>query len=71
MPCPLDHAAFTTLGSIAMQGVRQADPRIGEFVCVIGLGLLGQITSQILRSNGCRVFGIDTSAGNGQLWPGR
>jgi len=59
---PLDHAAFTTLGSIAMQGVRQADPRIGEFVCVIGLGLLGQITSQILRSNGCRVFGIDTSA---------
>ncbi len=60
---PLDHAAFTTLGSIAMQGVRQADPRIGEFVCVIGLGLLGQITAQILRANGCRVFGIDTSAG--------
>ncbi len=60
---PLDHAAFTTLGSIAMQGVRQAGPRIGESVCVIGLGLLGQITSQILRSNGCRVFGIDTSAG--------
>lgn len=59
---PLDHAAFTTLGSIAMQGVRQANPRIGESVCVIGLGLLGQITSQILRSNGCRVFGIDTSA---------
>ena len=58
---PLDHAAFTTLGSIAMQGVRQADPRIGEFVCVIGLGLLGQITAQILRANGCRVFGIDTS----------
>jgi predicted dehydrogenase/threonine dehydrogenase-like Zn-dependent dehydrogenase len=58
----LDHAAFTTLGSIAMQGIRQANPRIGEFVCVIGLGLLGQITSQILRSNGCRVFGIDTSA---------
>jgi len=59
---PLDLAAFTTLGSIAMQGVRQANPRIGEFVCVIGLGLLGQITAQILRANGCRVFGIDTSA---------
>lgn len=59
---PFDHAAFTTLGSIAMQGIRQADPRIGEFVCVIGLGLLGQITAQILRANGCRVFGIDTSA---------
>jgi predicted dehydrogenase/threonine dehydrogenase-like Zn-dependent dehydrogenase len=58
---PLNHAAFTTLGSIAMQGVRQANPRIGEFVCVIGLGLLGQITAQILRSNGCRVLGIDTS----------
>ena len=59
---PLDHAAFTTLGSIAMQGVRQANPRIGESVCVIGLGLLGQITAQILQSNGCRVFGVDTSA---------
>jgi len=59
---PLDHAAFTTLGSIAMQGVRQAGPRLGEYVCVIGLGLLGQITAQILRANGCRVFGIDTSA---------
>jgi predicted dehydrogenase/threonine dehydrogenase-like Zn-dependent dehydrogenase len=58
---PLDHAAFTTLGSIAMQGVRQANPRIGEYVGVIGLGLLGQITAQILRANGCRVFGIDMS----------
>lgn len=57
----LDCAAFTTLGSIAMQGVRQANPRIGDFVCVIGLGLLGQITAQILRANGCQVFGIDTS----------
>lgn len=58
---PLDCAAFTTLGSIAMQGVRQANPRLGEFICVIGLGLLGQITAQILRANGCQVFGIDTS----------
>ena len=41
----LDAAAFTTLGAIAMQGVRQANPRMGEFVCVIGLGLLGQIDS--------------------------
>ena len=59
---PLDYAAFATLGSIAMQGVRQANPRLGDFVCVIGLGLLGQITAQILRANGCQVFGIDTSA---------
>ncbi len=57
----LDAAAFTTLGAIAMQGVRQADPRLGEFVCVIGLGLLGQITGQILRANGCQVFGVDTA----------
>jgi predicted dehydrogenase/threonine dehydrogenase-like Zn-dependent dehydrogenase len=57
----LDHAAFTTLGSIALQGVRQANPRLGEFVCVIGLGLLGQLTAQILRANGCQVFGIDMS----------
>jgi polar amino acid transport system substrate-binding protein len=52
-------AAFTTLGSIAIQGVRQAEPTLGEYVCVIGLGLLGQITCQLLRANGCQVFGID------------
>ena len=57
----LDAAAFTTLGAIAVQGVRQANPRLGEFVCVIGLGLLGQITAQILRANGCQVFGVDTA----------
>jgi len=57
----LDAAAFTTLGAIAVQGVRQANPRLGEFVCVIGLGILGQLTAQILRANGCQVFGVDTS----------
>jgi polar amino acid transport system substrate-binding protein len=57
----LDAAAFTTLGAVAMQGVRQAAPRLGELVCVIGLGLLGQITAQILRANGCQVFGVDTA----------
>jgi polar amino acid transport system substrate-binding protein len=56
----LDAAAFTTLGSISLQGVRQANPRLGEFVCVIGLGLLGQIAAQILRASGCQVFGVDT-----------
>lgn len=54
-----EEAAFTTLGSIAIQGVRQASPLLGDNVCVIGLGLLGNITSQILRANGCNVFGID------------
>ena len=56
-----EDAAFTTLGAIAMQGVRQAEPRLGEKICVIGLGLLGQITCQLLRANGCNVFGIDIS----------
>lgn len=56
-----EEAAFTTLGAIALQGVRQAGPSIGEKICVIGLGLLGQITCQILRANGCSVFGIDLS----------
>lgn len=54
-------ASFTTLGAIALQGVRQANPRLGENICVIGLGLLGQITCQLLKANGCNVFGIDIS----------
>ena len=57
----LEEASFTTLGAIALQGVRQAEPRLGEKVCVIGLGLLGQITGQLLKANGCSVFGIDLS----------
>lgn len=56
-----EEAAFTTLGAIALQGIRQADPALGEKVCVIGLGLLGQITCQLLKANGCDVFGIDFS----------
>lgn len=56
-----EEASFTTLGAIALQGVRQADPRLGEKVCVIGLGLLGQLTGQLLKANGCDVFGIDLS----------
>jgi len=57
-----EHAAFTTLGAIALQGVRQADVRIGESVAVIGLGLVGQLTVQILKAAGCVVLGIDVSA---------
>ena len=49
----LDQAAFTTIGAIAMQGLRQADVRLGESACVIGLGLLGQILVRLLRG---RVF---------------
>lgn len=51
--------AFGTLGAIALQGVRLAEPTLGEAVVVIGLGLLGQLTVQLLKANGCRVFGID------------
>ena len=58
----LEHAVFTTLGAIAMQGVRQADARLGESVAVIGLGLVGQLTVQILKAAGCVVLGIDVSA---------
>ncbi len=54
-----EEAAFTTLGSIALQGVRQADVRLGENVAVIGLGLLGQISIQLLKASGCRVAGFD------------
>ena len=52
-------ASFATLGAIALQGVRQADPRLGERVVVIGLGLLGLLTVQILKANGCAVMGVD------------
>jgi predicted dehydrogenase/threonine dehydrogenase-like Zn-dependent dehydrogenase len=54
-----EEANFVTLGAIAMQGVRQADIRLGESVAVIGLGLLGQITCMLLAAAGCRVLGID------------
>ena len=52
-------AAFTTLGSVAMHAVRTAEVKLGEVVAVIGLGLLGQLAVQILRTAGCRVVGLD------------
>jgi predicted dehydrogenase/threonine dehydrogenase-like Zn-dependent dehydrogenase len=54
-----ESGAFGTLGAIALQGLRLANPTLGEACVVIGLGLLGQITVQLLKANGCRVFGID------------
>jgi predicted dehydrogenase/threonine dehydrogenase-like Zn-dependent dehydrogenase len=57
--CSMKDAASMTLGAIALQGVRRADPRLGETVAVIGLGLLGQITLQLLKAAGCRVIGLD------------
>lgn len=55
----LRKAAFATLGAIALQGVRVAAPTLGEIGAVIGLGLLGQLSVQLLRANGCRALGID------------
>ena len=54
-----DSASTVTLGAIALQGVRRMEPSLGETIVVIGLGLLGILTSQILKANGCKVIGID------------
>lgn len=56
---PLEDAAFATLAAIALQGVRRAAPTLGERVVVLGLGLLGQITVQLLRASGCVALGVD------------
>jgi predicted dehydrogenase/threonine dehydrogenase-like Zn-dependent dehydrogenase len=56
---PLADASTVTLGAIALQGVRRAEPTLGETVVVLGLGVLGQLTVQLLLANGCRVIGAD------------
>lgn len=55
----LDEAAFATVGAVALQGVRQSGATLGHRVAVIGLGLLGQITVQLLHAAGCEVAGVD------------
>jgi predicted dehydrogenase/threonine dehydrogenase-like Zn-dependent dehydrogenase len=54
-----DEASFTVIGAIGLQGVRLINPTFGETVVVIGLGLIGLITAQILKANGCQVIGFD------------
>jgi predicted dehydrogenase len=54
-----ESAAFVTLGAIALQGVRTAAPQVGETVVVLGLGLIGQLTMQILRAAGCQALAVD------------
>jgi len=54
-----EEASFTVMGAIALQGIRLVKPTLGESVVVIGLGLIGLLTVQLLRANGCRVLGID------------
>jgi len=58
----VEQAAFTVLGAIAMQGIRLANPTLGETVVVYGLGLIGQIGARLLHANGCRVIGFDVNA---------
>src|SRR5690606_31793128 len=52
-------AAFTVIGAIGLQGIRLANPTLGETVVVVGLGLIGLITAQLLKANGCHVIGFD------------
>ncbi|GIV57689.1 MAG: oxidoreductase [Rhodothermaceae bacterium] len=54
-----EEASYTTVASIALQGVRLARPELGDNVVVVGLGLIGLITVQLLRAGGCRVLGLD------------
>lgn len=57
-----DHAAFTVLAAIALQGIRLVAPTLGETIVVTGLGLIGLVTVQLLRAQGCRVLGVDYEA---------
>lgn len=54
-----EEAAFTVLGAIALQGIRLVQPTLGEAVVITGLGLIGLVTVQLLRAQGCRVLGLD------------
>ncbi|MBS4072735.1 MAG: bi-domain-containing oxidoreductase [Algoriphagus sp.] len=54
-----EEAAFTVIGAIGLQGIRLANPTFGETVVVVGLGLIGLITAQLLKANGCQVIGFD------------
>lgn len=65
--CTLKYAASATIGAIAMQGVRRADLHLGERVAVIGLGLLGQLTVQLVRAAGGRVVAVDVDARRAEL----
>ena len=54
-----EEAAFSVIGAIGLEGIRLVNPTFGETIVVIGLGLIGLITAQLLRANGCRVIGYD------------
>lgn len=54
-----EEAAFTVIGAIGLQGIRLLNPTLGETVVVTGLGLIGLLTAELLKANGCKVIGID------------
>ena len=54
-----EDAVFTVVGSIGLQGIRLINPTLGETIVVVGLGLIGLLTVQLLSANGCNVIGID------------
>jgi len=62
-----ERASFTTLGAIALQGIRQGEVRLGENVVVIGLGLVGLLTVQLLKANGARVIGVELDPRRAEL----
>jgi len=62
-----DEAAFSTLGAVALHGVRTSEAKLGDLVAVIGLGLLGQLTVQLLKAAGCRVLGMDIDPSRADL----
>ena len=64
---PFDQAAFATLGAVALHGLRTAEVKLGDTVAVIGLGLLGQLTAQLLKAAGCRVIGMDLNRSRAEL----
>lgn len=62
-----DEAAFATLGAVALHGIRTSDAKLGDLVAVIGLGLLGQLTVQLLKAAGCTVLGMDIDPSRADL----
>jgi predicted dehydrogenase/threonine dehydrogenase-like Zn-dependent dehydrogenase len=64
---PFEEAAFATLGAVALHGMRTAEAKLGDLVAVIGLGLLGQLTVQLLKAAGCRVLGLDLDSARADM----
>ena len=66
-PVSFDEAAFATLGAVALHGIRTSEVKLGDLVAVVGLGLLGQLTIQLLKAAGCRVVGMDIDPTRAEL----